>query len=302
MNAPISQSPVRWRYGLLSIMLVTALAVVCWLPALAQARNPNHTGTDWFGVVRGGVLMTFIPSNGGNVGAFASSPNHSALNMPGHSAAGDMNSTGLDQFVWFQDEVGLESASLAVAPLLPGSNNLVANYSISGVNLGLCSQSYVLVGDWDGNGRDSGGIYCGGRWYLRNSNSTGNSNYVADFGGGTDQPVVGDWNNDGKDTIGIYRNGNVYLRNYNSTGASNIVYNFGTAGMLAFAGDWNNDGTSTLGVYMQHGVMALRNSNTTGGGEVEIQYGNGWGYGSNPYGTGYRSDSDFPFAHDVDGQ
>ena len=51
-----------------------------------------------------------------------------------------------------------------------------------------------LVGDWDGNGVDTVGIYRNGAFYLRNSNSAGTADLAFGYGIPGDTPVVGDWN------------------------------------------------------------------------------------------------------------
>ncbi len=62
-----------------------------------------------------------------------------------------------------------------------------------------------VVGDWDGDGIETPGVFRDGRWFLRNSNTTGAGDFDFWFGSTRDHPVVGDWNNDGADTIGVAR-------------------------------------------------------------------------------------------------
>src|SRR6185503_18094572 len=66
---------------------------------------------------------------------------------------------------------------------------------------------YVLMGDWDGNGTRTPGMFHipTHRWILSNHNAGGGVD--ADFrwgSGNNDVPVVGDWNGDGTDTPGVY--------------------------------------------------------------------------------------------------
>jgi len=53
-----------------------------------------------------------------------------------------------------------------------------------------------VVGDWDGDVKDSVGIFVNGTWALRNSNSGGGADLVVNYGYGTN-PVVGVWNTPG---------------------------------------------------------------------------------------------------------
>ena len=86
-----------------------------------------------------------------------------------------------------------------------GFADVQINYGVGG--------DYPVVGDWDGNGTVTIGIYRNGSFYLRNSNTIGFADIVFPFGAPGDQPIAGDWNGDGRDTIGVYRNGTFFLRN-----------------------------------------------------------------------------------------
>ena len=86
---------------------------------------------------------------------------------------------------------------------------------------------YPVVGDWDGNGTDTIGVYRNGTFYLRNSNTIGVADIQFAFGQPGDQPIAGDWDNDGIDTIGVFRNGTFQLRNSNSAGPASATFNLG---------------------------------------------------------------------------
>ncbi|MEO1576676.1 MAG: hypothetical protein AAFU65_17145, partial [Pseudomonadota bacterium] len=70
------------------------------------------------------------------------------------------------------------------------------------------SGDYPLLGDWNGDGRDTVGIYRDGQWLLTNSASylTGvrpRFDSAFRFGGPGMLPVTGDWDGDGTQTAGI---------------------------------------------------------------------------------------------------
>ena len=141
------------------------------------------------------------------------------------------------------------------------------------INYGLPGD-YPVVGDWDGDGDATIGIYRNGTFYLRNSNTIGFADIVFPFGAPGDQPVAGDWNNDGIDTIGVYRNGTFYLRNSNSAGTPSAIFSLGVAGDVGIAGDWNGDGIDTTGVFRpSNGALYLKNTNATGFADIQINYG-----------------------------
>ncbi len=149
-----------------------------------------------------------------------------------------------------------------------GFADIAVNYGVPG--------DYPVVGDWDGDGDATIGIYRNGVFYLRNSNTAGFADIVFPFGLPGDQPVAGDWNNDGKDTIGVYRNGTFFLRNTNSTGAPSAAFALGIPGDVGIAGDWDGNGFDTTGVFRpSNGALYLKNTNTTGFADIQINYGIG---------------------------
>jgi hypothetical protein len=134
------------------------------------------------------------------------------------------------------------------------------------------------VGDWDGDGADTVGIFrpSHGAFYLRNSNTPGVSEITVFYGKPGDVPVVGDWNGDGADTIGIFRpsGGAFHLRNSNTPGVAQVTVSYGSAGDVPVAGDWNGDGVDTIGIFRpSDGAFYLRNSNTPGVPEIAVSYG-----------------------------
>ena len=111
-----------------------------------------------------------------------------------------------------------------------------------------------IVGDWDGDGVDTVGLYnpTSGRFYLRNSNTAGPAE-VPDGGGfhygpapSTWLPVAGDWDGVKGDSIGLYSQttGSYYLRNSNAPGPADLTFRYGPAPntWVPVVGNW--DGTS----------------------------------------------------------
>jgi uncharacterized delta-60 repeat protein len=129
-----------------------------------------------------------------------------------------------------------------------------------------------VSGDWDGDGKDSPGIYRNGVFYLRNSNNTGVADLEIAFGNPGDIPIVGDWDGDGVDTVGTFRNGVFYLRNSNTQGFADIVIAYGSTGDRPVVGDWDGNGTDTVGVF-RNGLFYLRNTNTTGFADIQLAFG-----------------------------
>jgi hypothetical protein len=160
--------------------------------------------------------------------------------------------------------------------LLYLKNSNTSGFADIAINYGLPGD-YPVVGDWDGNGTDTIGIYRNGYFYLRNSNTIGFAEIVFPFGNPGDQPIAGDWNGDGVDTIGVYRpsTGQFLLRNSNSEGPPEMSFYLGNVGDAGIAGDWNGDGIDTIGVFRpSNGIIFLKNTNATGFADLALNYGN----------------------------
>ena len=102
-----------------------------------------------------------------------------------------------------------------------------------------------LVGDWDGNGTDTIGLYVQstGVFFLKNTNAGGAADLAFPFGvgGATTFPLVGDWNADTTNTVGIYQNntGAFFIRNSNTPGNADATVFYGPTGATPLTGDWN---------------------------------------------------------------
>jgi hypothetical protein len=136
-----------------------------------------------------------------------------------------------------------------------------------------------LLGDWDGNGTQTVGVFNPGTltFHLRNSNTAGTSDVNIVFGATGDVPVAGDWDGNGTDTLGVWRpsTATFYLRNSNTPGTGELVFPFGATGDIPVAGDWNGDGVTTIGVYRPgNSTFYLRNSNNAGPNDLTIPLGN----------------------------
>lgn len=110
-----------------------------------------------------------------------------------------------------------------------------------------------LLGDWDGDGIDTPGVYrpSHGSAHLTNgippylsSNQTADATFF--FGMPGDRVFAGDWDGDGIDTLGLSRRGQVFLANTNATTVADRVFWFGTHTDIPYAGDPDGNGTDGL--------------------------------------------------------
>ena len=140
-----------------------------------------------------------------------------------------------------------------------------------------------FMGDWDGDGVDTPGLYraSDGFVYLRNSNTQGVADISFFFGNPGDMPVAGDFNGNGFDTVSVYRPSNqtFYIINElgkdgGGLGAADFNFVFGLAGDMPMTGDWNGSGTDTIGVFRPStGELLQRNSNSAGSADNTVLFG-----------------------------
>lgn len=131
-----------------------------------------------------------------------------------------------------------------------------------------------MMGDWDGDGIDTPGLYrqSDGFVYLRNSNNQGIADIRFFFGNPGDVPLPGDFDGDGFDTVSIYRpsESKVFVinelgANDGGLGAADLEYFFGDPGDKPFVGDFDGDGIETVGLHREStGFVYFRNSHTQG--------------------------------------
>ncbi|NNC92217.1 MAG: hypothetical protein HKN80_06960, partial [Acidimicrobiia bacterium] len=131
-----------------------------------------------------------------------------------------------------------------------------------------------LMGDWNGDGIATPGMYrpSNGYAYLTNETPPDGGVGVGDpaltfyFGTAGDIPIVGDWDNDNYDTLGIFRDGQVFIKNTLGTGFADFSFYYGVPGDRPFSGDFDGDGVDTVGLYRESsGLVYFTDSNPVGG-------------------------------------
>jgi len=97
-----------------------------------------------------------------------------------------------------------------------------------------------VVGDFDGDGIDTVGLYRSsiGLLYYRNSHTPGIADNTFTFGANGDRPVAGDWDGDGTDTPAVFRPAvpGFLFRNTNTAGAADDRSIWGRSGWLPVSG------------------------------------------------------------------
>ena len=141
-----------------------------------------------------------------------------------------------------------------------------------------------FMGDWDGDGVATPGLYrqSDGYVYLRNSNTQGNADLEFFFGNPGDVPLVGDFDGDGRDSVSIWRpsEARVFVINElgqdgEGLGAADFDFYFGNPGDTPFIGDFEGDGIDTIGLYREStGFVYLTNTLATGSADLSFFFGN----------------------------
>ena len=109
-----------------------------------------------------------------------------------------------------------------------------------------------VVGDWQGLGAPSIGVFRDGVWLL---DTDGDGRFTeADetvrLGRAGDRPIVGDFNRDGTDELGIYRDGLWHLDTSGDRrlGDDDLRLQLGDDDDTPVVGDWDGDGRDQVGV------------------------------------------------------
>ncbi|KAB7790346.1 glycoside hydrolase family 25 protein [Bifidobacterium leontopitheci] len=130
----------------------------------------------------------------------------------------------------------------------------------------------VLVGDWNGDGKDTLTLRRQNLYYVKNSLSGGAADVTLAYGKPDDVVLVGDWNGDGKDTLAVRRGNIYYFKNSITGGAADRVIAYGRPDDIVLVGDWNGDGKDTLAV-RRGNMYYVKNSITSGIADKVVGYG-----------------------------
>ncbi len=135
-----------------------------------------------------------------------------------------------------------------------------------------------LMGDWDGDGAQTPGVFNNGRWRLWDHLvRTGTADADVTFGQAGDLPVTGDWNGDGIADLGLVR-GNEWILALGplpGDDSAPVIWadlTFGNPGDQPVTGDWNGDGADGIGMF-HDGTWLLADSPTTPGSAFTVSYG-----------------------------
>ncbi len=130
----------------------------------------------------------------------------------------------------------------------------------------------VLVGDWNGDGRDSITVRRGKTYFVNNHPRGGPAESVFMYGRADDVVLVGDWDGDGVDTLAVRRGKTYHVKNSLRGGDADRVIHYGRAEDDILVGDWNGDGRDTFAV-RRGKTYYVKNSLRGGDADVVFMYG-----------------------------
>jgi hypothetical protein len=190
--------------------------------------------------------------------------------------AGDWNGDNLDTLGFYRPSTAFFTLSDQPATLVSGIPTTAYNFGFGSLNVG----DTPVVGDWDGNGRDSVGVYRPGNrtFYLRNALNGGFADVTIymPFAQPGDIPIAGDWNGDGRHSPGVFRPATAQFlltnRFFSGTATLHHLFTFGLPGDLPVIGDWDNDNRDGIGVF-RAGQFFLRNSIVSGPADITFSFG-----------------------------
>ena len=151
-------------------------------------------------------------------------------------------------------------------------NNAWSGNATHTFTYGLSSDTEI-VGDWDGDGKDTVSLRRGNTFAVNNvSAPTAAPKFTAAYGIPGDEYYVGDWDGDGKDSLAI-RRGNVFHVS-NRVGATTADYAiaYGKPGDVVLVGDWDGDGRDTFAV-RRGNEYHIRNTMSSGPADRVVPYG-----------------------------
>lgn len=106
-----------------------------------------------------------------------------------------------------------------------------------------------VVGDWDGDGRTTIGIFADQTFFLDMDND-GRADAQIAWRYQGDIPVIGDWDGNGIDDLGVFSAAaRTFFLDTNRDGRAEISVTMGRGSDLPVAGDWDGDGCDDVGLY-----------------------------------------------------
>src|SRR5690606_4061817 len=132
----------------------------------------------------------------------------------------------------------------------------------------------VLIGDWDGDGRDTIAVRRGKEFHVTNALRGGKADVVFPYGRGGDVTLVGGWDARRGGSGAVRRGASYHVTCALRGGDADVVFTYGRAGDQVLVGDWDGDGRDTFAV--RRGA-SYHVSNALRGGQADVVFAYGRG-------------------------
>ncbi|MHB1288521.1 peptidoglycan recognition protein family protein [Georgenia sp.] len=150
-------------------------------------------------------------------------------------------------------------------------NNRFSGYSDVNFRFG-AKGAEIIVGDWNGDGRDTLAARLGNRFVVTDQNANLAATRVVYYGDPGDEIYVGDWDGNGTDTFAVRRGNQFHIRNSMTSGEADRVIYYGDPGDKILVGDWDGNGADTFAVRRAN-QFHIRNTLTSGYADRAFYYG-----------------------------
>lgn len=188
---------------------------------------------------------------------------------------GDWNNDGIDTVGFYRPSTTGFTLSNTAAEDIVGLPVTAFAFGYGSLN------DKPIVGDWDGNGSDSIGVFRGSNrtFYLRSALSGSpitNATVTVPFANATDVPLTGDWDCNGTTTVGLYRpaSATFYLTNATSGTPNDFtIITFGAVNASPFTGDFDNDGCTEIATFLNGAVRVRGDVSASGAIVLAFTYG-----------------------------
>lgn len=151
-------------------------------------------------------------------------------------------------------------------------NNAWSGNATHTFTYGLSSDTEI-VGDWDGDGKDTVSLRRGNTFAVNNvSAPTAAPKFTAAYGIPGDEYYVGDWDGDGKDSLAIRRGNVFHVSNRVGAATADYAIAYGKPGDVVLVGDWDGDGRDTFAV-RRGNEYHIRNTMSSGLADRVVPYG-----------------------------
>jgi len=266
------------------------------LTGITNANNGNRVGTS--SAPLDPLLGPYKTRPGGLFGTRAPLPNSPLINAGENASVNpfsNLDSRGVRRILYTTVDIGAVEFKRADAPVVVNPANqgwLFRNSATTGpVEMSfLYGQGLTdygpLVGDWNGDGIDTQGVYT--RFNANNIGVFALSNAFNSFDAVTLPAFVftdanpnwiavkGNWDNSGGESVGAYRvTGGLWVLTNNNTSSTPSYASFafgGGLGIVPLAGDWDGNGSDGIGLFNYNNSRWYLSNDVASGGFVNTEF------------------------------